>query len=68
MNDLTWEDVVNFIVQNSDNEEMMDKLNKITYPFTSRYKDNYKLNKPVKHYKLEDLEEEVNKPFNYIPC
>jgi len=34
---ITIDDVIEFIVKNSDNTEWMDKLNKATFPFTSKY-------------------------------
>lgn len=37
MQEITIEDVFLFIVQNSDNMELMDKINKATFPFTSKY-------------------------------
>lgn len=35
--EITFEDVVKFIIENSEETEMMDKINKITFPFTSKY-------------------------------
>ena len=34
---ITIDDVIEFIVKNSDKTEWMDKLNKATFPFTSKY-------------------------------
>lgn len=36
--EITFEDVVAFIIQNADNTEMMDKLNRMTFAFTSKFK------------------------------
>ena len=38
---ITFEDVVEFVIKNSDNRERMDKLNKITFPFTTSYDKKY---------------------------
>jgi len=35
---LTMDDVVRWIMQNSDNEEVMDKVNRLTFTFTPKYK------------------------------
>lgn len=35
--EITIDDILLFIVQNSDNTEVMDKINKATFPFTSKY-------------------------------
>ena len=32
------DDVVRWIMQNSDNEEVMDKVNRLTFTFTPKYK------------------------------
>ncbi|MBO7713852.1 MAG: hypothetical protein J6S85_09810 [Methanobrevibacter sp.] len=34
---ITLSDVIEFIVKNSENKERMDKINKITFPFTTKY-------------------------------
>lgn len=34
---ITIDDVIEFIIKNSDKTERMDKINKITFPFTSKY-------------------------------
>jgi hypothetical protein len=36
--EITFTDVVEFIARNSDETFWMDKLNKLTFPFTSKYK------------------------------
>lgn len=35
--EITIEDVMMFIIHNSENTEIMDKINKTTFPFTSKY-------------------------------
>jgi hypothetical protein len=35
---LTLSDIVRWIVENSDDEASMDKINKLTFSFTSKYK------------------------------
>lgn len=64
MSRITFEEVVEFIALNSDETEWMDKLNKLTFPFTSKYKYNsgFAIPKETKHYTTEELEEIVNKP------
>jgi hypothetical protein len=37
----TIEDVIEFIIKNSDNTERMDRINKITFPFTSKYNNKF---------------------------
>ena len=39
--EITFEDVIEFVVKNSDHRERMDKLNKITFPFTTSYENKY---------------------------
>lgn len=39
--EITYDDVLMFIVKNKDNEEMMADLNRTTFPFTAKYKKNY---------------------------
>lgn len=34
---ITIDDVIEFIIKNSEETERMDKINKITFPFTSKY-------------------------------
>lgn len=35
--DLTWEVVKRWILSNSEDQGLMDNINKLTYPFTSKY-------------------------------
>lgn len=37
--DIKLEDILYWIVLNSDNTEAIDKINKTTFPFTTRYKE-----------------------------
>lgn len=63
--EITFEDVIEFIARNSDNTLWMDKLNKLTFPFTSKYTLQSGFAIPrweSKHYTVEELEAEVNKP------
>lgn len=39
--EITYDDVLMFIVKNKDNEEMMADLNRTTFPFTAKYKRKY---------------------------
>lgn len=52
------EDVIEFIVKNSDNEERMDKINKVTFPFTSKYKNFAKKTQYIPYRKLEKTEDD----------
>ena len=64
-NEITFNDVIEFIAKNSDNTLRMDKLNKLTFPFTSKYtlQSGFAIPKgEMKHYTVEELEAEVNKP------
>jgi len=59
--------VVEFIAVNSDQTAWMDKLNKLTFPFTSKYalQSGFAVPKDeAKHFTVEELEEVVKKPFN----
>lgn len=38
MKEIDFKDVCKFIIDNSDDVVIMDKLNKITFPFTSNYR------------------------------
>jgi len=35
---ITLEDVIEFIIKNSEETEWMDKINNLTFPFTSKFK------------------------------
>jgi hypothetical protein len=64
--EITFTDVVEFIARNSDETFWMDKLNKLTFPFTSKYKLQSWFAIPkeeARHYTVEELEAEVNKPW-----
>lgn len=37
--EITVEEVIDFIIKNSDNTKIIDKINKITFPFTSKFRD-----------------------------
>lgn len=65
--EITFNDVVEFIAVNSDQTAWMDKLNKLTFPFTSKYalQSGFAVPKDeAKHFTVEELEEVVKKPFN----
>lgn len=38
----TLNNVIEFIIKNSDKTERMDRINKITFPFTSKYNSRFK--------------------------
>lgn len=65
--EITFTDVVEWIARNSDQTAWMDKLNKLTFPFTSKYtlQSGFAIPKnEMKHYTVEELEEEINKPWH----
>ncbi len=37
MDEITYEQVRQWILRNSDDQEAMDNINRLTYPFTSKY-------------------------------
>ena len=41
---ITIKEIIYFIVENSEDIELMDRINKITFPFTSKYKNFTKMN------------------------
>lgn len=66
--EITFEDLVEFIARNSDNTLRMDKLNKLTFPFTSKYtlQSGFAIPKSeTKHYTVEELEAKVNEPLDW---
>ena len=66
--EITFTDVVEWIAKNSDNTLWMDKLNKLTFPFTSKctLQSGFAIPKDeMKHYTVEELEHEVSKPFEW---
>ena len=40
--EITYDDVLLFIIKNKEKVEIMDDLNKTVYPFTSRYRNREK--------------------------
>lgn len=66
--EITFEDVIEFIARNSDNTLWMDKLNKLTFPFTSKYtlQSGFAIPRTeAKHYTVEELEAKVNEPLDW---
>ena len=66
-NEITFTDVVEFIARNSDQTAWMDKLNKLTFPFTSKYtlQSGFAIPKEeTRHFTVEQIEEELNKPWS----
>lgn len=51
--EITVEDVISFIVQNSDETERMDKINRITFPFTSKYENFSKETQYIPYRKID---------------
>lgn len=54
---ITIDDVIEFIIKNSDKTEWMDKINKITFPFTSKYAEFSKTTQYIPYRKLDRTEE-----------
>ena len=50
---ITIDDVIEFIVKNSENKEWMDKINKITFPFTTKYEEFSKGTQYIPYRKLD---------------
>ncbi len=42
VNEMTYDEVRGWIIANSDDESAMDAINKLTYIFTSKYKEQQK--------------------------
>ena len=62
----TLQDVIEFIIKNSDKTERMDKINKITFPFTSKYNNKFKKENVVSMWyrepSYEDLKDFIEAP------
>lgn len=70
--EIKFEDVIEFIVKNSDKRERMDKLNKITFPFTTSYENKFWIKKKEKartgyQTSYDDLKEIVEAPLWTFP-
>ena len=70
--EIKFEDVIEFVIKNSDKREWMDKLNKITFPFTTSYENKFgvkKLKKVRTGYQpsYDDLKEIVEAPLWTFP-
>jgi len=71
----TIEDVIEFIIKNSDNTERMDRINKITFPFTSKYNNKFATKKKETIWiwgsgyqpSYEDMKEIVEAPLWTFP-
>ena len=46
MPEITLKDIINWIVDNSDNEEAMTKIAVTAYPFSSKFKNRYPERRP----------------------
>lgn len=44
-NEITIDDVIEFIIRNCDNREAMDKISKTSFPFTTKYLEGNKWKK-----------------------
>ena len=54
---ITIDDVIEFIVKNSDKTEWMDKINKVTFTFTSKYAEFSKTTQYIPYRKLDRTDE-----------
>lgn len=69
----TINDVIEFIIKNSNNTEMMDRINKITFPFTSKYNSRFNQNADIRiwgnwhRHSYEELKEIVEAPLWTFP-
>jgi len=55
--EITINDVIEFIIKNSDQTERMDKINKVTFPFTSKYAEFSKTTQYIPYRKIDKSEE-----------
>ena len=53
---ITINDVIEFIIKNSEQTEWMDKINKVTFPFTSKYAEFSKTTQYVPYRKIDKTE------------
>lgn len=56
---ITIDDVIEFIIKNSDKTEWMDKINKITFPFTTKYSEFSKTTQYIPYRKLDRTEDDL---------
>ena len=63
MKEITRDDIIKFILYHSDDTDMMDKINKISYPFTSRYIEWANQQKRIR--KTESLEDTLSRLSKY---
>ena len=47
-NEITIDDIIEFIIKNCDNTELMDKISRTSFPFTTKYLEGNK--EREKHY------------------
>lgn len=65
------EDVIEFIIKNSDNTEWMDRINKITFPFTSKYNSRFTEKKEIRIWgswyqpSYEELKDFIERPDDF---
>lgn len=55
--EITLEDVMFFIIQNSENKEAMDKINKTTFPFTTKYEKFSETTQYIPYRKIDKSED-----------
>lgn len=59
--EIDLKDVIEYIINHCDDKEAMDKINKITFPFTTRYDEKFwwkKVHQYKDLYSLDCIEEE----------
>lgn len=72
--EIKFEDVIEFVIKNSDHRERMDKLNKITFPFTTSYENKYSKKKSEIRLggsgyqpSYDDMKELIESPLGTFP-
>ena len=58
--EITIDDVIEFIIKNCDDREAMDKISRTSFPFTTKYLEN---DKPQKKYYFN----KTRKDTDYVP-
>ena len=59
--EITIDDVIEFIIKNCDDREAMDKISRTSFPFTTKYLENQTV-KPKKYYF-----DKTRKDTDYVP-
>lgn len=57
--EITIDDVIEFIIKNSDKTEWMDKINKVTFPFTTKYAEFSKKTQYIPYRRIERTDDDL---------